>query len=110
MGCKLRCVNFRRVSDPRRAFLRGFRVTEISDDWYSSTMGVIVIGLGTPWSTGENVGCTWEQLGALATSLGVPTPSLGIRGSASNRSGSTEDKHESTWERQQQVWEVVESQ
>jgi len=67
--CKLRCVNFRRVSDSRRAFLPAFRVTEISDDWYRSTMGVIVIGLGMPQSAGENFECngdhwrqTWEHL------------------------------------------------
>jgi len=30
--CKLRCINFRRVSDPRRAFRPAFGVTEISDD------------------------------------------------------------------------------
>jgi len=56
-------------------------------------MGVIVIGLGTPWCTGENFGCTWERgrqarerirqvwehlgapatnLEALATCLGAP--------------------------------------
>jgi len=34
--CKLRSVNFRRVSDPTRAFRPAFRVTGISDDWYSS--------------------------------------------------------------------------
>jgi len=50
MEFKLRCVNFRGVSDLRRAFLPAFRVTRISDDWYRSTMGVIVIGLGTPRS------------------------------------------------------------
>jgi len=75
--CKLRCINFRRVSDPRRAFWPAFGVTEISDDQYRSTMGVIVISLGTPWSAGENFGCTWEHLGVLVTSLGVPTRSLG---------------------------------
>jgi len=69
MECKLRCVNFRRASDPRRAFLPALRVTRISDDWYMSTMGVIVIGLGTPWSAGENIGCTWEHLRAPVTSL-----------------------------------------
>ena len=31
--CKLRSVNFRRVSDPRRAFRPAFRVTGISDNW-----------------------------------------------------------------------------
>jgi len=82
--CKLGCVNFRRVSDPRRAFLPAFRVTGISDDWYRSPMGVIVRGLGTPQSSGENFGCTWEHLGAPTTSLGAP-------GSAGDKSGSTLD-------------------
>jgi len=75
--CKHRCVNFRSVSDPRRAFRPAFRVTEISDDWYRSTMGVIVLSLETPRSAGENFGCTWEHLGAPATSLGPPATSLG---------------------------------
>jgi len=43
---KLRSVNFRRVSDPRRVLRQGFRVTGISDDSYRSMMGVIVISLG----------------------------------------------------------------
>jgi len=34
--CKLRSVNFRRVSDPRRVFRQAFRVTGISDDRYGS--------------------------------------------------------------------------
>jgi len=75
--CKLRCVNFRSVSDPRRAFRPAFAVTEISDDWYRSTMGVIVTSLGTPRSAGENFGCTWEH--------------LGVPGSACDKSGSTDD-------------------
>ena len=40
-------------------------------------MGVIVRGLGTLQSAGENFGCTREHLGALATSLGAPATSLG---------------------------------
>ena len=52
---KLRCVNFRRVSDPRRAFRPAFGVTEISEDWYRRTIGVIVISLGTPRSTREKL-------------------------------------------------------
>ena len=72
MECKLRCVNFRGVSDPRRAFLPAIRGTGISDNWYRSTMAVIVRGLGTPLGTGENFGRTWGHLGALATSLGTP--------------------------------------
>ena len=77
MECKLRCVNFRRVSDPRRAFRPAFGVTEISDDLSSSTMGVIVTSLGTPRSARDNFGSTWQHLGALATSLGAPATSLG---------------------------------
>jgi len=40
-------------------------------------MGVIVRCLGTPWSTRENFGCTWEHVGAPVTSLGAPVTSLG---------------------------------
>jgi len=76
--CNLRCVNFRRASDPRRAFLPALRVTAISDDWYRSTMGVIMISLRTPQSARENFECTREHLGAPTTSLGVPTTSLGV--------------------------------
>jgi hypothetical protein len=82
--CKLRSVNFRRVSDRTRAVWPAFGVTEISDDWYRSTMGGTVLCLGTPRSAGENFGYTWEHLGAPATSLKVqatilaaPTTSLG---------------------------------
>jgi len=51
--CKLRCVNFSRVSDPRRAFLPAFRVTG---------------------SAGDKPG---KHLGAPATNLGVPATCLG---------------------------------
>jgi len=44
--CKLRRVNFRRESDPRRAIRPAFGVTGISDDWYRSTMGAVLISLG----------------------------------------------------------------
>jgi len=75
--CKRRCINFRRVSDPRRAFWLAFRVTGISDDWCGSIMGVIVMSLGTPRSAGENFECTLEGLGAPITSLGAPMRNLG---------------------------------
>jgi hypothetical protein len=39
-------------------------------------MGVIVIGLGTSRSAGENFGCTWEYLGVPATSPGAPVTSF----------------------------------
>jgi len=51
-----------RVSDPKRAFRPAFKVTKVADDWDRSTMGVIVIRLGIPWSTGKNFGLTWEHL------------------------------------------------
>jgi len=70
--CKLRWVNLRRVSDPRRAFRPAFGVTEISDDLYRSTMGVIVKSLGIHRSAREDVGFTWEPLGVPVTTLGAP--------------------------------------
>ena len=92
MECKLRCVNFRRVSDPRRAFRPAFRVTGISGDCYRSTIGVIVIGLGTPRSAGEDFGCTWEHLGAPAISLEAPG-CAGVKSwCAGDRSGCANDK------------------
>ena len=78
MQCKHRCVNFRRVSHPRRAFWPAFRIIEITDDWYRSTMGVIVISLGTPRSAVENLGCRWEHLGAPMTSLEAPATCLEV--------------------------------
>jgi len=40
-------------------------------------MGVMVVGLGTTWSAGENSGCTWEHLGVPVTSQAAPATSLG---------------------------------
>jgi len=51
--CKLRSINFRRVSDPRRAFRQTFGVTGISDDWDGSTMGAVVKRLGAPGTVAE---------------------------------------------------------
>jgi hypothetical protein len=48
----------------------------ISDDWYRSTVGVVVIRFGAAQSSRENVWCTCEHLEALVTSLDVPMPSL----------------------------------
>ena len=67
-------------------------------------MGVIVIGLGTPRSAGENFGCTWEHLGAPATSLGAPTTSLGAPGSAGDKSRSTSKHSRAVWEKHL-LWE-----
>jgi len=51
--CKLRSINFRRVSDPRRVFRPAFGVTGISDDWYGSTMGAVVKSLGAPGTVAQ---------------------------------------------------------
>jgi len=77
MECNPSCVNFRRVSYPRRAFRPAFRVTGISDNSYWSTMGVIVTSMGTPMSARENYGGTWKYLEAAATSLAALTTRLG---------------------------------
>ena len=97
--CKLRCVNFRRVSDPRRAFWLAFQVPRICDECYWCMMVVIVISLPTPCSTRENFRSTWEHLGVtaisqeeLATSLGVPTTCWGAGGSAKGKPGSPSPK------------------
>jgi len=37
MQCKLRCIDFRSVSDPRRAFLPAFGVTGSASDMSGST-------------------------------------------------------------------------
>jgi len=49
-----------RPSEELGSLTTGTGVTGISDDWYRSTMGVIVISLGAGQSAGENFGCTWE--------------------------------------------------
>jgi hypothetical protein len=116
--CKPRCINFKRVSDSRRAFQLAFGVTGISDDWYRTTMGVIVISLETPLSAGENIGYAWAHLGAPATSLealttrlGAPIGKLGSTnnkpesaekklGSAADKSGSTSNHSRAVWGKQ----------
>lgn len=75
--CKFRCLNSRIVSDRRRDHPPAFGVTGIADDWPRSAMGVVVIGLITLWSAGENFGCNWQHLGGPVTSLGAPASSLG---------------------------------
>jgi len=52
--CKLRCVNFRRVSDPRRAFLLTFRVTGSASDKPGSADN-------KPGSADVKPGSTWER-------------------------------------------------
>jgi hypothetical protein len=77
LKCKFRCVNLRRVSDPRRAFQPAIGVTHISDGWYRTTIGVIATSLEIPRSAEENIGCIWEHLEVVAISLGAPATDLG---------------------------------
>jgi len=60
---KLRCVNFRRVSDPRMAFLPAFRATGSAND--------------KPGSTWERRRRVCEHLDSQWSSLGKTTSSLG---------------------------------
>jgi len=116
--CKLKYVNFKRVSDLRRAFRLAFRVTEISDDWYRSSMGVMVLNLGTSQSAGEIIGCTCERQGQLECADKKPRTAGNKSGctnvkpwSASDKSGSTSnhsravcEKHHLLWERCWHAW------
>jgi hypothetical protein len=53
--CKLRYINFRRVSNPRRAFLLAFRVTGSADDNPGSADDMP----GSAWVSQRHV---WEHL------------------------------------------------
>jgi len=94
--CKLRCIKFRRVLDRRRKFQLAFRVTGIFDDWYRSTLWVIVISLGTPQSARENCGWTWGT--------------VMCRWQGWERRLQVQECREQTWERWQQVWVHLKSQ
>jgi len=84
--CKLRSIDGRRLSYPRRAFRPAFGVTGISDDWSKSTMCVNVTSLGTSRSTGENYRWTWE------------------------RRWQAKERWPQAWERWRQVWKHLASQ
>ena len=64
MEFQLRCVKFRRESDPRTVFRLAYRVTGISDDCYRSTMGVIVISLRTTGSADDKSGSANDNPGS----------------------------------------------
>jgi len=69
--CKPRCVNFRRVSDPRTGLLPAFRVTGTADDKPGST--------SERWrQTWEHQRHVWEHLQSQWSSLGKTTSSLGM--------------------------------
>jgi len=92
--CKLRCVNFRRVSDHRRAFRPAFRVTGIADNWHRSTMGVVAISLKSPGSAGEK-SCNANY---------KPGSTSDNSGSASDMPGSTSNHCKPVWEKWH-LWE-----
>jgi len=98
MKCKLRWVNFRTVSDLRRAFWKAFEVTEISDNSYRRTMEMIIISLKPPQSTMDNIECIWKHLGVPAIGLKAPRCTC-------VKSRSTSDKSESIAKHSRAVWE-----
>jgi len=82
--CKLRSINFRRVSDSRRAFLPAFRVTGSAGDKPRSADDKPRSADDKPGSTWERWRQArerrrqaWEHLGAPATNLGAPATNLG---------------------------------
>ena len=65
MECKLRCVNFRRVSDPRRAFLPAYRVTGSTGDKPGSADD-------KSGSTSNHSRVVWEKQHLLGNAAGAP--------------------------------------
>ena len=84
MECKLRCGNFRRVSDHRRGFRPAFRVTGNSDNCYRGDCNRF-------GNTSDHHKEHWVHLAA--------------PGGAGNKSESADDMPENAWEHQQQAWE-----
>jgi hypothetical protein len=62
-------------------------------------MGVIGIGMDTPWSTRENFACTLQHLVAPVANLGVLTTHLAAPGITGDKSGSTSYHSRAVWER-----------
>jgi len=69
--CKLRSVNFRRVSDPWRVFRPAFRVTGICDDSYRSNWDLWWRVHEYDWSDFDKFGSTSESRRGLWVHLGV---------------------------------------
>jgi len=69
--CKLRSVNFRRVSDPRRVFRLAFRVTGISDNRYRSNWNLWWLIQEYDVSDCDKFGSTLERRRELLVHLGV---------------------------------------
>jgi hypothetical protein len=59
--CKLRCVNFRNVSDPRRAFLLAYRVTGSAGDKSGSADDKPGSAGDTSGSTSNHSRVVWEK-------------------------------------------------
>ena len=79
MECKLRCVNFRRVSDPWRAFLPAFRVTGSTGnkpDSADNKPGSIWERRGQTWDHRREV---WEHLKSQQSSMGKTTSASATR-------------------------------
>jgi hypothetical protein len=77
LKCKHRCINFWKVTDPRRVLRPAMGGTGISNDGSMRRKWVIVISLGTPQSARRHCGYTLELLGVLAKSLAADLSRLG---------------------------------
>jgi hypothetical protein len=75
--CKLRSINFRRVSDPRRVFRQALRVTGISDDRNRSNWDLWWLIQEYVGSDCDNFGSTSEGQIELLVHLGVSPNQLG---------------------------------
>jgi len=81
-------------SEKLGSLTKGIEVTTITDDWYMSTMGMIVISLGARRSAGENSGCTWE---CHQTNAGTQTNSERCLGSYRDSIGGLQVLSETIW-------------
>ena len=95
MECKLRCVNFRRVSAARRQFLTFFQ--SIRDLWWLVQKYDV--------SDCDRSGNASERRRELLMHLGAPGSTGNKSGSANNKPESTRVRRRQDWECQHQPWE-----
>jgi len=105
--CKHRCVNFRRVSDPGRAFLPTIRVTGSTGDKPGSADDKPGSADDKPGSTDDKPGSADDKPGSTDDKPGSADDKPG---SADDKPGSADDKPGSTRARRRHVWEHLESQ
>jgi len=104
--CKLRCINFRRVSNARRALLLALRVTGISDYRYRSTKREKMIDLGIPQSAGEHFGSFYQHLQGPTASPRVQTTNPGVLTTSLQGPRSPGDMSANPSNHSSEVWET----